>query len=86
MEDKRHYESLDRNVDGKVTKAEFLSFLPVLGFDMAGSMALSELFDTFDLNRNGAVEFEELHAQLRQALDPSPQDDGIAQPETRETA
>lgn len=73
---------LDRNVDGKVTKAEFLSFLPVLGFDMAGSMALSELFDTFDLNRNGAVEFEELHAQLRQALDPSPQDDGIAQPET----
>ena len=76
---------LDRNVDGKVTKAEFLSFLPVLGFDMAGSMPLSELFDTFDLNRNGAVEFEELHAQLRQALDlgiPSSQDDGIAQPET----
>lgn len=37
---------LDRNGDGKVTKAEFAAALPLLGFNASGRAALDEIFDS----------------------------------------
>ena len=60
---------LDQNDDGRVTARDFLSVIPVLGFDVAESEELLQLFRTFDADASGAVDFEELHAALRKQLD-----------------
>ena len=59
---------LDRDEDGRVTKREFLSVLPVLGFDAAESDELLQLFLTIDADASGSVDFDELHAALRKEL------------------
>ena len=41
----------------------------MLGFDVAESEELLQLFRTFDADASGAVDFEELHAALRKQLD-----------------
>ena len=54
----------------QVSKAEFRKALPLLGFDAdaggrGGLAALDALFDTFDADRSGAIEYDELHRLLR---------------------
>ena len=60
---------IDRNEDGRVTRSEFFSILPVLGFDAGGTGALEVLFVTLDSDVNGAIEFAELKSVLRRALE-----------------
>lgn len=60
---------LDRDEDGRVTRREFLSVIPVLGFDTAESEELDTLFRTLDTDASGSIDFEELHAALRQQLE-----------------
>jgi len=60
--------ALDVDEDGTVTKEEFRKVLPLLGFDGGGVDALDTLFDTFDVDGGGTVDYEELHAQLRKEL------------------
>ena len=60
--------ALDKDQDGNCTKDEFRQVLPLLGFDGGGSAAIDALFDGLDTDGSGAVDFEELHAQLRKVL------------------
>ena len=43
----------------------------MLGFDIGGSGAIDGLFDTFDADASGSVDFEELHQLLRKAFEPN---------------
>ena len=40
----------------------------MLGFDQGGTAALDALFDTFDADGGGTIDYEELHALLRKEL------------------
>ena len=46
---------------------EFRKILPRLGFDAGGTDAIDALFDSFDADRSGSVEYAELHKLLRKA-------------------
>ena len=59
------FRCLDRDGNGAVTRREFLAALPLLGFASHKPTA-DEIFDELDANANGAIEYEELHARLRQ--------------------
>ena len=59
------YRHLDVNGDGKVTKAEFSSALPLLGFGQNGREAIDGLFEQLDENGDGAIAYSELAAALR---------------------
>ena len=65
---------LDRDQDGGVTKAELCSILPILGFDKGGTDALEALFDDFDEDRSGVIDFAELNRLLRKEFEPEPLD------------
>ena len=60
------FRSMDKDSDGSVTKKEFRAALPLLGFDASSTEAIDGLFDTFDADASGKVEFDELHRLLRQ--------------------
>lgn len=59
------FRHLDSDGDGNVTRAEFRSALPLLGFGAGGRGAIDSLFDSLDTNGNGTIEYEELAAVLR---------------------
>jgi Ca2+-binding EF-hand superfamily protein len=63
--------ALDMDEDGTVSKAEFRKVLPLLGFDAGGTPALDALFDTFDADASGTVEYAELARLLQGARAPS---------------
>ena len=65
---------LDQDQDGGVTKAELCSILPILGFDKGGTDALEALFDDFDEDRSGVIDFAELNRLLRKEFEPEPLD------------
>ena len=56
---------VDRDGDGAVTKHEFRASLPLLGFGAGGEGTIDCLFDSFDLNGDGSLTFEELDHMLR---------------------
>jgi Ca2+-binding EF-hand superfamily protein len=62
--------ALDTDSDGAITKDEFRNVLPLLGFDRSSSVELDALFDTFDKDAGGTIDYEELHALLRKELEP----------------
>ena len=49
--------------------AQFFTILPVLGFNNGGTDALAELFDTFDADGGGTIEYDELHKLLRKEFE-----------------
>jgi Ca2+-binding EF-hand superfamily protein len=51
---------------GQVSKAEFRAVLPMIGFDASDTERLDELFDTFDVDGSGSVDYNELNKMLRQ--------------------
>uniref|UniRef100_A0A7S2HGJ3 EF-hand domain-containing protein n=1 Tax=Haptolina brevifila TaxID=156173 RepID=A0A7S2HGJ3_9EUKA len=59
------YHMCDVDGDGKVSRAEFRSALPLLGFGAGGQRAIDELFDTLDTSGNDSIEYTELAAVLR---------------------
>jgi len=59
------FKAIDANGDGKITRAEWRHALPNLGFAAGGAAAVDELYDTFDLDGDGLLEFRELHTILR---------------------
>ena len=66
---------LDKDQDGGVTKEELFTILPVLGFDKGGTDALDALFDDFDEDRSGVIDFDELHRLLRKEFSTVDDDD-----------
>ena len=66
---------LDKDQDGGVTKEEFFTILPVLGFDKGGTDELGALFDDFDADGSGVIDFEELHRLLRKEFSTVDDDD-----------
>ena len=62
--------ALDKDQDGSCSRSEFRQVLPMLGFDIGGHAAIDALFDSFDADRSGEVDFEELHRMLRYAFEP----------------
>ena len=62
--------ALDKDQDGSCSRSEFRQVLPMLGFDMSQPAALDNLFDTFDADRGGSVDFNELHQLLRKTFEP----------------
>ena len=60
------FKACDLNRDGYITKAEFRVALPTLGLSgQGGRAAIDELFESFDLDGNGQVTFQELNTMLR---------------------
>ena len=61
------FKKVDRNGDGQVTKAEFRAGLPLLGLrgDASSVLAIDALFDSFDVDGNGALTYDELRTVLR---------------------
>ena len=59
------FHSWDENGDGKVSKAEFRKALRALGFEGVDT-ELDALFDEFDADGGGSIEYQELNAMLRQ--------------------
>lgn len=55
----------DENGDGRVTRAEFLRAMAPLGFENVTRDEAGALFDEFDPDRSGAIEFSELNKLLR---------------------
>ena len=77
--------ALDRDQDGSCTKEEFRQVLPILGFDVSKAEALDTLFDSFDADQGGTVDFEELHKLLRKTFEPG-NEDGKEDKEREEAA
>lgn len=73
------FRSMDRNYDGRVSRREFVSVLPlVFGADWAKSNdipfdtpTMGALFDALDVDGSGDIEYNELNAALRRT-------DGVA--------
>lgn len=63
------FRALDESGDGTVTKAEFRSALPMLGFDASAAEGIDALFDALDEDGSGTISHTELHARLRQGAD-----------------
>ena len=60
------FRAFDKNGDGVVAKSEFRAVLPMIGFDASAKDAIDALFDTFDVDGSGKIDFDELHKLLRQ--------------------
>uniref|UniRef100_A0A7S2NPK6 EF-hand domain-containing protein n=1 Tax=Haptolina brevifila TaxID=156173 RepID=A0A7S2NPK6_9EUKA len=54
----------DKNGDGQISKKEFRQAMPLLGMDLP-TKAIDELFDQYDPDRSGVMEFAELQKMLR---------------------
>ena len=62
------FRSWDENLDGRITKKEFRKSMKVL-MKKVDTQTVDSLFDSFDIDHSGAVEFKELVSALRQAED-----------------
>ena len=64
----------DENGDGEITKKEFCQAMPRLGIE-APRKDIELLFDSFDPDGGGSIEYNELNKALKRkvALDPSMQ-------------
>jgi len=58
----------DENGDGLVSKAEFVKAMAALGIEASPSET-GALFDQFDPDGSGTIEYKELHALLRRRID-----------------
>jgi len=54
----------DKNGDGEISKKEFRDAMPLLGMDLP-TKAIDELFDQYDPDKSGVMEFAELQRMLR---------------------
>ena len=54
----------DANGDGQISKKEFRKAMPMLGMDLP-TKAIDELFDQYDPDKSGVMEFAELQKMLR---------------------
>ena len=67
------FRAVDKNGDGRVSKAEFRAALPLLGMplppgaeeDAASLVVIDALFDSFDVDGSGDLTFDELRTILR---------------------
>jgi len=71
------FKAWDFNMDGMVSKKEFLVALPAMGFELSSS-ALEDLYDVLDEDGGGEIRYSELDKKLRRlrARSPSPGPDG----------
>ena len=53
----------DTNKDGEISKKEFRNAMPKLGFDLP-TAAIDELFDSYDRDGSGAMDFAELQKAM----------------------
>ncbi|KOO40407.1 hypothetical protein Ctob_015365 [Chrysochromulina tobinii] len=58
------FKQLDEDRDGSVSKAEFRSALPLLGYDGSNTDAIDSVFDELDLDGSGEIRYDELKALL----------------------
>ena len=74
----------DENGDGTVDKREFRKAMAALGVD-APRAEVDRLFDSFDPDGSGCVEYNEMNAALKRrvALDPSLQAGAMGKIETK---
>ena len=70
-----HHEHPRQGPGWRRTKEEFFTILPVLGFDKGGTDELGALFDDFDADGSGVIDFEELHRLLRKEFSTVDDDD-----------
>jgi len=54
----------DANGDGQISKKEFQKAMPLLGMDLPVK-AINDLFDQYDPDKSGVMEFDELQKMLR---------------------
>ena len=54
----------DANGDGQISKKEFQKAMPLLGMDLPVK-AINDLFDQYDPDKSGVMEFAELQKMLR---------------------
>ena len=59
------FRACDADSNGVVTKREFRAALPALGFGAGGRAAIDSLFQSFDIDGNGHIDFKELNTMLR---------------------
>ena len=57
----------DENGDGVINREEFHTAMPLLGLHVAREH-VDKLFDLFDPDRSGEIEYREFNAQLRKML------------------
>ena len=58
----------DTDNNGRVTRAEFHKAMPLLGLEVS-EKDIDELFDTWDPDKSGVLELNELNKQLRRGAD-----------------
>ena len=68
---KELFEAWDENGDGKVSKREFRRAVALLGL-RAPKKDVDDLFDSFDPDSSGTIEFREINAMLRQREEKKP--------------
>ena len=62
------FRCLDKDGSGAVSKREFRSALPILGF-LANAETADAIFRELDLDHSGQIDFDELNKKLRQGQD-----------------
>ena len=58
------FRTLDENLNGMISKKEFRRVIPQLGLQLSAA-TVDELFDTFDVDGSGHLEYHELKKKLR---------------------
>ena len=61
------FRAWDTSGDGMVSKKEFMQAMFALGFDNVSNQEWRALFDSFDRDRGGTIDFDELLAAIEQA-------------------
>ena len=54
----------DTNGDGEISRKEFQQAMPKLGYDLP-VQAINEVFDAYDLDKSGVIDFKELQKMLK---------------------
>ena len=59
------FRACDENGDGKISRQEFHAAMPKLGIGASSVDTIDELYESFDLDGDGTLEYRELHTILR---------------------